>query len=122
MKRIVAVLFLITFTLLGCQSDMTLSITELERVDPEVEQMIRIEEGMQLVYLKEQPYIVFYSADDVSVDLEENEDTVIVHLDVEETDDQEMKQHVYELSIEPEHDTIEVHINGELVPFDDVIV
>lgn len=122
MKRIVALLFLITFTLLGCQSDTALSIKELERVDPEVEQIIRIEEGVRLVYAKERAYLVFYSADDVSVDLEEDGDTIIVHLDVEETDGQEMKRHVYAVSMEPEHDTVEVHMNGELGPFDDVIV
>lgn len=122
MKKITTILFLVTFTLLGCQAATTLSITELERIDSEVEQMIRIEEVMQLIYVEGQPYIVLYSEGDVSVALEEDGDTVMIHFDVEDADGNGMKRQVYALSMEPEHEAIEVFVNGELVPFDYVIV
>lgn len=91
-------------------------------MDTEVQRMMMIEEVMQLIYVDEQRYIVFDAAGEVSVELEEDGDTVMVHFNVEDADDQKKERHVYEVTMEPEHEAIAVYINGELVPFDFVIV
>lgn len=122
MRKMAAILFFFTFTLVGCQSSTSIGITELDEVDNEIKESIVIGDALQLMHFDEHTYLIFYSSGDVLVDFEEDEETIIVHFDVINEYKIEIKQYIYELTVEPEHEAIDVYINGELTPIDNIVV
>lgn len=117
MKRF-SIVILILFIVTACNTS-TLSISEIEHVPEEVQDKINSEYTLQLIHEGEDAsYIVYQSSGTVTVDLETVGNTLSVKLD--ETDNQNEKQMVFKLTLDPEHEVIDVLINGESTPFDDV--
>lgn len=56
----------------------------------------------------------------VTSDLEAKEGIVNVKLDVSTSENEDIKQHVYKLTVNPKHKVIEVYINGESITFDNI--
>lgn len=122
MRKMVAVLFFFAFTLVGCQSATSIGITELDEVDTEIKESIVIGDALQLMHLDDHTYLIFHSSGDVLVDLDEEEEKINVHFDVINEHKIDIKQYIYELTVEPEHEAIDIYINGELTPIDNVVV
>ena len=65
-------------------------------------------------------YIIFQSSGDIETDVETHGDTVTIKFTVPNPQDDVVKQNTYFLTTDPEHDVIDVLVNGELMPFDNV--
>lgn len=74
--------------------------------------MINVGEGVA--------YIVVQTKGTVATDLETQEDTVNVKLDVSNSHNDDIKQYAYKLILDPNHEIINVFINGESTPFDNI--
>ena len=123
MKRLLlSFIFFLAINLTACQSS-TLSISEVKEVPNNVQEMINPNHTLQLVNEDEDAYfIVFQSKGTYTIDLETEDNKVLVKLDEVNQQDDILKQHVYKLTLAPEHDTIGVYINGNHIPFDNVIL
>ena len=116
MKKL-AIVFISALLLVACNSS-TLSISELEVVPKQVQSKIENQHSLQLITDGETAsYIVFQSSGTVTTDLETKDNTLIVKLD-ETNKTQAVKTHVYKLTLDPEHEAIEVFVNGTAQPFD----
>ena len=65
-------------------------------------------------------YVVCQSNGTVVTDLEVQGDTLKVKLDETNKQDDVIKQRVYKFTLDPEHEVIEVLINGKSKAFDNV--
>ncbi|QGG52202.1 lipoprotein [Lysinibacillus pakistanensis] len=121
MKKIFLV-FLSVILLTSCNSS-TLSISEIEIVPDKVQKVIDDKYTLQKINVvdKNISYIVFRSKGKVTTDLEAQDDTLIVKLDVTNQQDNAITQHVYKLTLDPDIDTIDIHINGKSTTIDNLI-
>lgn len=120
MKRLVLCFSLFIIVIAGCQSS-TLSFSEIENVPDEVTTLIDSETTLQLINEENKgSYIVFQSNYKVKADLEPEDN--VLHVTFKETNSEKdgKEPHVYYLTTDPEHDTINVLVNGEEVSFDEV--
>ncbi|MGG2056223.1 membrane lipoprotein lipid attachment site-containing protein [Lysinibacillus pakistanensis] len=120
MKKLFLV-FLAVFILTGCNTS-TLSISEIEILPEKLQKVIDEKNTLQLIndVNKDVTYIVFRSKGTVTTDLETQDDTLIVKLDVTNEQDNAIEQHVYKLTLDPDLDTIDIQINGKSTSFDSV--
>lgn len=121
MRKIVLILFA-SILLTACNSNnSTLSIRELDNVPDDVQGVIDSENTLQLINEGENTaYVVYQSKGKVITDLEEQGDTLKIKLNVTKEDDDPIVQHVYKLTLEDKHTAIDVLINAESTPFDNV--
>lgn len=114
-------MFLAVFILTGCNTS-TLSISEIEILPEKLQKVIDEKNTLQLIndVNKDVTYIVFRSKGTVTTDLETQDDTLIVKLDVTNEQDNAIEQHVYKLTLDPDLDTIDIQINGKSTSFDSV--
>ena len=121
MKKIFLV-FLSVILLTSCNTS-TLSISEIEIVPDKVQKVIDDKYTLQKINVvdKHISYIVFRSNGKVTTDLEAQGDTLIVKLDVTNQQDKAITQHVYKLTLDPDIDTIDIHINGKSTTIDNLI-
>lgn len=123
MKKIL-LLILVSVLLSACSSnDSELSFSEIETVPDNIQALIEPAYTLQLINEGESvAYIVYQTKGTVATDLEAQEDTVNVKLDVSnsDNDNDDIKQHVYKLTWDPNHEIIDVYINGESTPFDNI--
>ncbi|MGE6369368.1 peptidylprolyl isomerase [Planococcus kocurii] len=121
MKKIL-LLILVSVLLSACDSnDSELSFSEIETVPDNIQALIEPTSTLQLISEGESvAYIVYQTKGTVATDLEAQEDTVNVKLDVSNSDNNDIKQHVYKLTLEPNHEIIDVYINGESTSFDNI--
>lgn len=117
------ILFLLLFTasLLAACNSSTLSISEIDVIPDDVQDKIDYHHTLQLINDGEDiAYILYQSKGTVVTDLEVQGDTLKVKLD--ETNRQEglIEQHVYKLTLDPEHEVIDILINGKSTPIDNV--
>lgn len=120
LKRLVLCFSLFIIIIAGCQSS-TLSFSEIEKVPNEVTSLIDPETTLQLINEENKgSYIVFQSNYKVKADLEPEDN--VLHIIFKETSSENdgKEPHVYYLTTDPEHDTIEVLVNGEELSFDEV--
>lgn len=115
-------MFLSVILLTSCNSS-TLSISEIEIVPDKVQKVIDDKYTLQKINVvdKNISYIVFRSKGKVTTDLEAQGDTLIVKLDVTNQQDNAITQHVYKLTLDPDIDTIDIHINGKSTTIDNLI-
>lgn len=122
LKRIFVFVFLLISVLSACNSS-TLSFSEIENVPNNVQDKVDSNLTLQLINDGEKRYyIVFHSSGDVETDLETQGDTVTIKFNVTNLQDDVVKQNTYYLTTDPEHDVIDVLVNGESKPFDNVTV
>ncbi|SKB80162.1 hypothetical protein SAMN06295926_108120 [Lysinibacillus sp. AC-3] len=121
MKKLLFLVLLTMLILTACNSS-TLSISEIEIVPDKVQKVIDEKYTLQKINVvdKDISYVVFRSKGTVTSDIETQGDTLIIKLDVTNQQDNAIKQHVYKLTLDPDLDTIDIHINGKSTPIDNV--
>jgi len=121
MKKLFFLVLLTVFLLTACNSS-TLSISEIEIVPDKVQKVIDEKNTLQIINVvdKDISYVVFRSNGTVTSDLETQDDTLIIKLDVSNQQDSAIKQHVYKLTSDPDLDTIDIHINGKSTSINNV--
>ncbi len=122
MKKIFVLVFLVISILSACNSS-TLSFSEIENVPNNVQE--KVDSNLKLQSINDGGkgyYIVFHSSGDVSTDLDTQGDTVKIKFNVTNLQDEVVKQNTFYLTTDPEHDVIDVQVNGEATPFDNVTV
>lgn len=65
-------------------------------------------------------YIAFKSTGAVSSSLEQDEETAVINFEVDNLSRDGLQQYLYKLTTDPEIEAIEVFVDGELTPFDNV--
>lgn len=122
MKKIilwVLVLFGGLLLLAACR-EPAVGISEVAKIPDEVQEIINPDYRLQLISFDEDAYyVVFHSKGIVTADAETKEDTLNILLEVEDQQESKLKPYVYELILAPEHEVIDVQINGESVYFDE---
>lgn len=122
LKKIFVLVILLISVLTACNSS-TLSFSEIENVPNNVQDKVDSNLKLQSINDGEKGYyIVFHSSGDVKTDLETQGDTVTIKFDVTNLQDDVVKQNTFYLTTDPEHDVIDVLVNGESMPFDNVTV
>lgn len=122
MKKIFVLVFWVISILSACNSS-TLSFSEIENVPNNVQE--KVDSNLKLQSINDGGkgyYIVFHSSGDVSTDLKTQGDTVTIKFNVTNLQDEVVKQNTFYLTTDPEHDVIDVQVNGEATPFDNVTV
>lgn len=120
MKKLFYSIFFFTLILTACNSS-EISISEIQNIPNNVQDKINSNYTLQLINDGENmAYTIFHSKGTVTTDLETKDDTLIVKLDSTNKDNDELKQYVYKLTLDPEHNTIEVLVNGQSTPFDNI--
>jgi hypothetical protein len=120
MRKILFLLMIITAILVACNTS-TLSMSELDIVPNNVQDKIDSNYKLQLIYEGEDiAYIIYQSKGTVATDLETQGDTLKVKLDETNKQDHVIEQHVYKLTLDPEHEVIDVLINGKSTVIDNV--
>ncbi|SES07759.1 hypothetical protein [Psychrobacillus sp. OK032] len=106
----------------ACNSS-TLSFSEIENVPNNVQHKVDSNLKLQLINDSEKGYyIVFHSSGEVETDVETQGDKVTIKFKVTNLQDDVVKQNTFYLTIDPEHDVIDVLVNGKAMPFDMVTV
>jgi len=122
MKKIFLLLVLIVSILSACNSS-TLSFSEIEIVPTNVQD--KVDPNLRLQSVTDGGkgyYIIFHSSGNVETDLEAIEDTVTIKFNVTNLQNEVVKQKTYYLTTDPKHDYIDVQVNGESIPFDNMTV
>ena len=119
-KMFTSVLFAVLI-LSACNSSK-LSFSEIENVPIKVQDAIDSNLRLQSINDEKGYYIIFHSSGEVEANLDTQGDTVIIKFDVSNSKGDAVKQNIYYLTTDSNHDTINVHLNGKSVPFDGVSI
>ncbi len=122
LKKIVVLVFMVVLILSACTSSK-LSFSEIENVPNNVQD--KIDSNLKLQSITDGGkgyYIVFHSSGDVETDLETQGDTVTIKFNVTNLQDDVVKQNTYYLTTATETDVIDVMVNGESIPFDNITI
>ena len=122
LKKIFVLVFLVISTLSACNSS-TLSFSEIKSVPNNVQD--KVDSNLKLQSINDGGkgyYIVFHSSGDVETDLETQGDTVTIKFNVTNLHDEVVRQNTFYLTTDAEQDVIDVQVNGESTPFDNVTV
>lgn len=107
--------------LLAACSSPAVGISEMKKIPDEVQTIANPDHRLQLISFDEDAYyVVFHSTGIVTADTETSEDTLNILLEVADQQEEKLEQHVYKLILAPEHEIIDVQINGLSVYFDEV--
>ena len=122
LKKLFVLVLLVISILSACNSSI-LSFSKIENVPNNVQDKVDSNLKLQLINDGEKGYyIVFHSSGDVKTDLETQGETVTIKFNVTNLQDEVVKQNTFYLTTDPEHDVINVLVNGESMPFDKVTV
>lgn len=118
----ILILTLLCAILSACRvNDSRLSFSEIKIVPNEIQTLIKPHNTLQLVNEEDGiAYIVYQTKKTVTTDIESREETVNVQLNVSNRNNKDLKQHVYKLTLDPNHEVIDVYINGKSTSFDNV--
>ena len=121
MKKLFVFVFLVSSILSACNSS-TLSFSEIENVPDHVQDKVDSSLTLQSITNDaEGKYIIFHSSGNVKSDLDIQGDTVTIQFNVTNQGDV-VKQHTYYFTSDPKHDVLDVTVNGESIPFDNVTI
>lgn len=117
-------LLLIMFMLGGCTSS-TLSFSKIELVPNNIQNVIdsddESEHTLQLINEGESiSYLVLHANGEVATHLVEEGNTLKITLDETNPENDDVQQHVYKITKDRKHKKIEVYVNGQPTPFDNV--
>ena len=122
LKKLFVLVLLVISILSACNSSI-LSFSKIENVPNNVQDKVNSNLKLQLINDGEKGYyIVFHSSGDVKTDLETQGETVTIKFNVTNLQDEVVKQNTFYLTKDPEHNVIDVLVNGESMPFDKVTV
>lgn|GEM_PF-686529 len=118
--RKVSSLLASTILLAACSpTPSTLSFSELEMAQEELQNVIDPTAQLQLINEGEDiSYVVYQFAEVVAADIEEDGETIKVNLNVAEEGDDVSEQTIYKLTLNEEHEIIEIFVNGKSTPID----
>lgn len=122
MKKTFLLVFLVISILTACNSS-TLSFSEIENVPNNVQN--KVDSNFKLQSINDggkSSYIIFHTGGDVEANLETQGDTVLIKFNVTNLQNSAVEQNTFYLTTDPEHDVIDVQVNGESIPFDNVTV
>lgn len=126
MKKIFLLVFLVISILAACNfststSSSTLSFSEIKNVPNIVQEKIDANLTLQLINDGEKgSYIIFHANGNVETDVETERDHVIIKFSITNPQDKVIKQNSYYLTTDPKLEVIDVLVNGESMPFDNV--
>lgn len=122
MKNIIALL-LISILLTACNSDVsTLSFSEIESLPDSLNSLIDSSDTLQLIYEGDNiAYLVYQAEGEVTTDVEEQEGVLNITLNTSNKENGEKQEHVYKMTLDDEHEVIDVYINGESTAFDSIL-
>ncbi|MFJ8236621.1 hypothetical protein ACIQ34_13000 [Ureibacillus sp. NPDC094379] len=115
-------MFLVISILTACNSSTT-SFKEIEKVPKNVQE--EVDPNLKLQSITDGGkgyYIVFYSNGDVETDLETTGDTLIIKFKVTNQKNNIVRQNTFYLTTDTKHHAIDVQVNGESIPFDNITV
>ena len=120
MKKLILLTVLCT-TLSACNAnDSKLSFSELNIVPNALQSKINPATTLQMINTKDDiAYIIYRTKKAVASDLEAQGDTLKIKLNESKTH-KKTKQHVYKLTLDPEHEIIDVYVNGKSTAFDNI--
>lgn len=121
MKRFILLAMLCTLLSACNANNSKLSFSELQNVPNDIQTKINPDSTLQLINTKDDiAYVVYHTKKKVATNLEAQEDTVKIKLDESKDTSKNTKQHVYKLTLDPEHEIIDVYVNGKSTAFDNV--
>lgn len=121
MKKLFVFVFLVSSILSACNSS-TLSFSEIENVPDHVQDKVDSSLTLQSITNDAKgKYIIFHSSGNVKSDLDIQGDMVTIQFNVTNQGDV-VKQHTYYFTSDPKHDVLDVTVNGESIPFDNVTI
>lgn len=121
MKKLILLTVLYT-TLSACGiNESKLSFSELKTIPNDLQTKLDPDSTLQLINTKDDTsYVVYHTKKSVATDLEAQEDTVKIKLNESNDTSKNAQQHVYQLTLDPEHEIIDVYVNGKSTAFDNV--
>ncbi|MBD7908849.1 lipoprotein [Sporosarcina gallistercoris] len=115
MKRLVVGLLLV-LVLAGCSASAS-SLKEMKIAPKNVEAVMDSSVPIQYISMdKTVSYLIYHSAGDVEADTEIQDNVLLVKLDVTNENGGERKPHIYKLTSDSKHDSIDFRVNGESQP------
>ncbi|WP_375200445.1 hypothetical protein [Bacillus sp. RS11] len=123
MKKLLIVLLCSIIVLSACNS--TLAITKVKSVPKDLQETLN-DLGMEDYALminngEKRSYIVINTKKTVTVSVKSKEDTIVINIDeIENQNDEVMKQHIYKLTKDANYEYIYLYKNGEQIPFNTV--
>lgn len=123
MKKLMSLFIMVVFVLTACNSE--LAITELNSVPKRLNEILGIlgsDEYVQMINdsKKDISYLVINTGGTVTVRVESKEDTMVIHIDEVENDNEYKMQHLFKLTRDRDYERIALYKNGESIPFDTV--
>jgi hypothetical protein len=105
----------------GCSDPEVTSFSEVNQMPGKAWEQVDPALSLQMLNSKDKSYIVFQSEQAVAANYEIKDNMVIIKLEeTASTQDTGADTHVYELKTGAKQDMIEVRVNGEQRPFDNV--
>lgn len=120
-KMFVSVLF--AMLILSACNSSKLSFREIENVPRKIEE--HIDSNLKLLSINDGTkgyYIIFHSNGEIEADLDPQDNIVNIIFNELNPQDKDIKRNVYYLTIDSTHDTINVLVNGEEIPFDEATI
>ncbi|MFF2754468.1 peptidylprolyl isomerase [Psychrobacillus sp. NPDC058041] len=117
MKKLFLMIFLVLSILSACNSSK-LNLSEIDGLSNELQDKVDSNLRLQSINVKNGSYIIFHSSGEVEVDLDTQGNTIIIKFNVRNSKDDVVKQHIYYLTTDSNHDVIDVQVDGESIPFD----
>lgn len=122
LKKIVVLGILVLSILSACNSS-TMSIKEIENVPKDLQEYVNSSLRLQSINDGGKGYyIIFHSNGEIEADLETQGDKLNIMFNVTNLKDEVIKQNTYYVTTGPEHEMIDVLVNGESIPFDNMTV
>ena len=124
MKKRLVLAAMILMMVIGIYSlnDRT-SFKKVQLLPYDVQKNVDADLRLQQIYRNDYSYIVFHSSGTVEHKMQVEGSMVKMVLSAsEEKADHEIQQYSYKLKTSEEHDTIAVFLDGQLIPFDNVVV
>ncbi|MEX3745617.1 MULTISPECIES: hypothetical protein [Lysinibacillus] len=123
MKKLLIVLLCSIIVLSACNS--TLAITKVKSIPKDLQETLNVlgmEDYAQMINIGEKrSYIVINTKETVTVSVESKEDTIVINIDeIENQNDEVIKQHIYKLTQDANYEYIYLYKNGEQIPFNTV--
>jgi len=120
MKKLILLTVLCT-TLSACNAnDSKLSFSELKTIPNDLQTKLDPDSTLQMINTKDDiAYVIYRTKKAVASDLEAQGDTLKIKLNESKTH-KKTKQHVYKLTLDPEHEIIDVYVNGKSTAFDNI--
>lgn len=122
MKKMFILVLFSTLILSACNSSK-LSFSEIKNVPRNIEE--HIDSHLKLQSINDGTkgyYIIFHSNGKIEANLDPQNNIVNIIFNELNPHDKDIKRNVYYLTIDSTHDTINVLVNGEEIPFDEATI